>query len=155
MNEPARSIELGRHARRLVRLFARFINPLTLLIAGRRWMPVVGVLRHRGRTSGRIYATPLGMRPLGNGFVMPRTFGENAAWYLNVRASGWCMVTYRGHDHTLIEPEVIHYAAAAPAFPRYELLQFRLVGITEYLYMRQAPTGWSPSTPQAPALASA
>jgi hypothetical protein len=93
------------------------------------------------------------MRPLGDGFVMPRTFGENAAWFLNVRASGWCVVTYRGHDYTLIEPEVIDYAKAAPAFPGYELLQFRLVGITEYLRMRQAPAGWSPSTPPAPVTA--
>ena len=155
MKEPARSINLGPRARRVVRFFARFINPLTLLIAGRRWMPIVGVIRHRGRKSGRIYATPLGMRPLGDSFVMPRTFSDNAAWYLNVRAAGWCVVRYRGHDYTLIEPEVIDYAAAAPAFPRYELLQFRLVGIAEYLRMRQAPAGWSQSTPQAPAMAHA
>jgi len=152
MNKPARSINLGPRARRIVRFFARFINPLTLLIAGRRWMPVVGVLRHRGRKSGRMHATPLGMRPLGDSFVMPRTFSQKAAWYLNVKASGWCLITYKGHDYTLIEPEVIDYAEAAPAFPRYELLQFRLVGITEYLRMRQAPAGWSPSTPQAPAI---
>jgi len=152
MNKPARSIYLGPRARRIVRFFARFINPLTLLIAGRRWMPVVGVLRHRGRKSGRIYATPLGLRPLGDSFVMPLTFSQNAAWYLNVKASGSCVVTYKGHDYTLIEPEVIDYSAAAPAFPRYELLQFRLVGITEYLHMHQAPAGRSLSTPHAPAI---
>ena len=143
-----RGIRLGPRARSLVRLVAGFINPLVLLIAGRRWMPVLGVLRHRGRKSGRIYATPLGMRPLGDSFVMPRTFGENAAWYLNVRAAGWCMATYRGYDYTLIDPQVIDYATAAAAFPRYELLQFRLLGISEYLRLRQAPHGWSESTPQ-------
>ena len=153
MKEPTRRINLGPRARRVVRFFARFINPLTLLIAGRRWMPIIGVLRHRGRKSGRTYATPLGMRPLGDSFVMPRTFSENAAWYLNVKASGWCVVTYEGRDYTLIEPEVIDYARAAPAFPRYELLQFRLVGITEYLSMRRAPADWSPSALHAPATA--
>ncbi|TMC82304.1 MAG: nitroreductase family deazaflavin-dependent oxidoreductase [Chloroflexi bacterium] len=139
MNAAARGIQLGARARRAVRFFAGFINPLTLVIAGRRWMPIVGVIHHRGRKSGRMYDTPLGMRPLGDTFVMPRTFGENAAWYLNVKAAGWGVVTYKGHDYTVVEPQVIDYATAAPAFPRYELLQFRLVGINEYLRMRQAP----------------
>jgi deazaflavin-dependent oxidoreductase (nitroreductase family) len=147
-----RTLRLGPTARRLVRFAARLINPLTLLVAGRRWMPIVGVLVHRGRNSGRLYSTPLGMRHLGDSFVMPLTFSESAAWYRNVRAAGWCVVRYRGREYTLVSPEVIDYAAAAPAFPRYELLQFRLVGINEYLRMRQAPSGWSPSTPGAPLL---
>ena len=144
---------LGPSLRRFIRALARFVNPLTLLIAGRRWMPVVGVIHHRGRKSGRMYATPLGMRPLGDAFAMPRTFGENAAWYLNVKAAGWCVVTYRGREYTLVEPQVIEYSAAAPAFPRYELLQFRLIGINEYLRMRQAPADWSESTTRAPLMA--
>src|SRR4029077_11187742 len=112
-------------------------------------------LRHQGRQSGRMYATPLGIRPLGNTFVMPRTFGQNAAWYLNVKAAGWCVVTYKGRDYTLIDPEVVDYATAAPAFPRYELLQFRLIGINEYLRLRLAPYGWSESASQAPHMARA
>jgi deazaflavin-dependent oxidoreductase (nitroreductase family) len=131
-------LRLGPRTRRVVRSVARFVNPVTLQIAGRRWMPIVGILHHRGRSSGRAYATPLGMRHFGNSFVMPRTFGENAAWYLNVLAAGGCVVTYLGKDYTLVEPEVIDYTAAAPAFPRYERLQFRLIGINEYLRLRIA-----------------
>jgi hypothetical protein len=92
---------------------------------------------------------------LGNTFVIPRTFGENAAWYLNVRAAGWGIATYRGRDYTLIGPEVVDYATAAPAFPRYELLQFRLIGINEYLRLQQAPAGWSESASDAPRMAPA
>src|SRR5438552_8022947 len=116
MNTIARGVTLGPRTRRLVRFSARLINPVTLLIAGRRWMPIVGVLRHRGRKSGRMYATPLGMRPLGDSFVMPRTFSEKAAWYLNVNAGGWCVVSYMGRYFTLIVPLVTDYAAVAPAF---------------------------------------
>lgn len=148
-------IQLGPRARSLVRSAARLINPLILLVAGRRWMPVLGVLHHRGRQSGRMYATPLGMRPLGKAFVIPRTFGENAAWYLNIRAAGWGVATYMGRDYTLIDPQVVDYATAAPAFPRYELLQFRLIGINEYLCLQRAPAGWSESTSHAPHLARA
>jgi len=98
-------------------------------------MRIVGVIRHRGRKSGRIHATPLGMRRLGDSFVMPLTFGDRAAWYRNVAAAGSCEVTYMGRDYTLTDPEVIDYETAAPAFPRYELLQFRFVGIAQYLRM--------------------
>ncbi len=150
-----RTLHLGSTARRVVRFAAGLINPLTLLVAGRRWMPIVGVLVHRGRTSGRMYSTPLGMRHLGDSFVMPLTFSESAGWYRNILAAGWGVVRYMGREYTLVSPEVIDYASAAPAFPRYELLQFRLVGINEYLRMRQAPSGWSPSTTRAPLMARA
>ena len=135
------TIQLGPGARRAVRFAARFVNPLVLLIAGRRWMPVVGILRHRGRRSGRTYATPIGMRRLGDSFVIPRTFSDNAAWYLNIRAAGGATAKYLGRTYQLVEPEVVDYATAKPAFPRYELLQFRLIGINEYLRLRIAGGG--------------
>src|SRR5207245_8627347 len=106
-NPAIHSTTLGARTRRAVRFAARLINPAVLLIAGRRWNPIVGILHHRGRSSGRAYATPLGMRPLGDTFVMPRTFGADAAWYRNVLAAGGCVVTYRGRDFTLVDPEVI------------------------------------------------
>jgi len=137
-HRPARGLHLGSRSRSAIRFVARFLNPLTLLVAGRRWMPVVGVLRHTGRTSGRTYMTPLGMRRLGDTFVMPLTFGESAGWYRNVKAAGRCEVTYLGRTYALDDPRVVDYAAAAPAFPRYERLQFRALGINEYLVMRES-----------------
>ena len=73
------------------------------------------------------------MRPAAGGFVIPLTFSNNAAWYQNVLAGGSCTVTYQGADHTLGRPEVVDFASAAPSFPRYERLQFRLIGINEFL----------------------
>ncbi|TMF86342.1 MAG: DHA2 family efflux MFS transporter permease subunit [Chloroflexi bacterium] len=139
MRTAINTIYLGPRARRIVRFAARFVNPIVLLIAGRRWMPVVGILRHRGRRSGREYATPIGMRPLGDGFVIPRTFSDNAAWYQNVKAAGEGRITYLGRHYRVVEPEVVDYATAKPAFPRYELAQFRLIGINEYMRMRVLP----------------
>src|SRR3989442_8871949 len=133
-----RSMIFAPRPRRIVELAARFVNPLVLLFAGRRWMPVVGVLYHRGRRSGRDYGTPIGMRRLGDGFVIPRTFSDNAAWYQNVKAAGEARIRYLGREYVVVEPEVIDYATAKPAFPRYERLQFRLIGINEYLRLRVA-----------------
>jgi EmrB/QacA subfamily drug resistance transporter/deazaflavin-dependent oxidoreductase (nitroreductase family) len=127
---------LGPRVRSVVRFVAAFVNPLVLVFAGRRWMPVVGILRHRGRRTGRTYSTPIGMRPLGDSFVIPRTFSENAAWYQNVKVAGGATVKYLGREYELVDPVVVDYATAKPAFPRYELLQFRLIGINEYLRLR-------------------
>jgi len=55
-------LRLGPRARRLIRSVARVVNPLVLRFAGRRHVPVLGVLHHRGRRTGREYATPLGIR---------------------------------------------------------------------------------------------
>src|ERR1700682_6088010 len=132
------SFTLGPRGRRVIRFVAGYVNPLVLLVAGRRWMPVVGILQHRGRRSGRLYATPIGMRPLGDGFVIPRTFGDNAAWYQNIEAAGGATVKYLGRTYQLVDPQVVDYATARPAFPRYELVQFRLIGINEYLRLRIA-----------------
>jgi deazaflavin-dependent oxidoreductase (nitroreductase family) len=139
MSTAVNAINLGPRARRIVRFVAAFVNPIVLLLAGRWFMPVVGILRHRGRRSGRMYATPIAMRPLGDGFVIPRTFGDNAAWYLNIKAAGNATVKYLGRTYELIDPQVVDFATAKPASPRYELLQFRLIGINEYLRLRVAP----------------
>ena len=147
MSTAINAIHLGSRARRAVRFVARFINPLVLVVAGRRWMPVVGILHHRGRRSGREYDTPIGMRPLGGAFVIPRTFGENAAWYQNLKAAGEGRITYLGRRYRVVEPEVVDYATARPAFPRYERAQFRFIGINEYLRLRAVPEVANPTAP--------
>ncbi|HYM97564.1 MAG TPA: nitroreductase family deazaflavin-dependent oxidoreductase [Candidatus Sulfotelmatobacter sp.] len=132
------TIHLGPRGRRAVRLVARYVNPVVMLMAGRRWMPVVGILHHVGRRSGRAYSTPIGMRPLGDSFVIPRTFSDNAAWYQNVNAAGEGRITYLGREYRVVDPVVVDYATARPAFPRYERAQFRLIGINEFLRLRVA-----------------
>src|SRR6266702_2312314 len=95
------ALRLGPRTRRIIRSAARLVNPLVLRIAGRRHMPVVGIIDHRGRNTGRPYATPLGIRPAtAGGFVMPLTFGESAVWYRNIGAPRACVITWTGPDHS-------------------------------------------------------
>jgi deazaflavin-dependent oxidoreductase (nitroreductase family) len=134
------ALRLGPHARRLIRSVARAVNPLVLRFAGGRHLPVLGVLHHRGRRTGREYATPLGIRPAaGGGFVMPLTFGETAGGYRNIRAAGWCVITWRGSDHTVAGPVIVDGATALPAFPRYERLALRLIGVHQFVWLRDEP----------------
>ena len=126
---------------------ARVVNPLVLRIAGRRHMPVLGIVRHRGRRTGRLYATPLGVRPAaGGGFVIPLTFGDASHWYQNIKAAGGGVITYLGTDHAVAGPVVVGRAMAGPAYPRYERLALRLIGINQFLLLTDAPaTAGSPS----------
>jgi deazaflavin-dependent oxidoreductase (nitroreductase family) len=134
------AIRFGPRTRRLIRAVARVVNPLVLRIAGRRHIPIVGIAHHRGRKTGHLYATPLGMRPAaGGGFVMPLTFSEAAHWYQNIQAAGWCVITYRGTDHTVAGPMLVDRATAGPAYPRYERLALRLIGINEFVWLTVAP----------------
>lgn len=127
-----RSIRL----RRAIRWLAGLVNPLVLRVAGRRWMPVVGVLHHRGRRTGRLYATPLGMRPLGDCMVIPRTFGDGAAWYRNLLAAKAADISYGGRTATFDAPSIGDLSSISSAFPRYERLLFRLLGIDDFLIVR-------------------
>jgi deazaflavin-dependent oxidoreductase (nitroreductase family) len=138
------AIRFGPRTRRLIRATARVVNPLVLRIAGRRHMPILGVVHHRGRSTGRDYATPLGVRPVADGgFVIPLTFSNASHWYQNIRAAGGCVVTYQGADHTVAGPVVVDRATAGSAYPRYERLALRLIGINEFVWLTGAP-GKSP-----------
>jgi deazaflavin-dependent oxidoreductase (nitroreductase family) len=138
------AIRFGPRTRRMIRAVARVVNPLVLRVAGHRHMPILGVVHHRGRTTGRWYATPLGVRPAaGGGFVIPLTFSDASQWYQNIRAAGGCVITYQGADHAVARPAVVSRATAGPAYPRYERLAVRLIGINEFV--------WLTGTPEAPA----
>jgi deazaflavin-dependent oxidoreductase (nitroreductase family) len=140
------ALRLGPRARRLIRSVAKVVNPLVLRLAGRRHIPVLGVLHHRGRRTGREYATPLGIRPgAGGGFVMPLTFGEAAGWYRNIRAAGPCVITWRGSDHAVADPVIVDGATALPVFPRYERLALRLIGVRQFVWLRSAPASGAAS----------
>jgi deazaflavin-dependent oxidoreductase (nitroreductase family) len=116
------------------------VNPLVLRFAGGRHVPVVGVIHHRGRRTGQDYATPLGIRPAADGgFVMPLTFGEAAGWYRNIRAAGHGVITWRGSDHAVANPVIVDRATALPAFPRYERVALRLIGVHQFVWLRGAP----------------
>jgi deazaflavin-dependent oxidoreductase (nitroreductase family) len=116
--EPKNALRLGPRSRRLIRAAALVVNPLVLRVAGRRHMPIIGIVHHRGRRTGRPYATPLGVRPApGGGFVMPLTFSEASQWYQNILAAGECVITYRGADHTVARPVVVDRATAGRGTP--------------------------------------
>ena len=107
-------------------------------LAGRRLFPLWAVLHHRGRTSGRDYATPIVARRTRDGFVIPMPFGEATQWSRNVEASGAAAIRWRGADYTVERPREIDFETAKPAFGPVLRPLLRLVGIERFIEVHDA-----------------
>jgi deazaflavin-dependent oxidoreductase (nitroreductase family) len=94
---------------------AKTFNRFALLLAGRRLMPVWGVLRHSGRKSGREYSTPLAFVATPGAFFVGLPWGRGTDWVRNVRASGRCTVRLRGREYECTEPEFVEKDAVVAA----------------------------------------
>ena len=88
--------------------------------------------------SGKVYRTPVVVRAVDDGFIVPMPWGLGTDWYRNVKAAGGCSIRWNGRDYTLVEPEVINDAASvAPAFSKSQRAAMRRFGIEYALHLRQ------------------
>lgn len=114
-------------------------NPYVLAHPITRRLMRFAVLKHTGRRSGKVYATPVSARPTATGFVVPLTFGEKVDWYRNTLAANGCVIQWKGIEYRLTDPQIISPAAALPAFNPVERLGLSLIGIKQYIQFRYAP----------------
>src|SRR5215813_7198297 len=88
----------GNRALRARRAFftplTRLLNPTIRRIAGRPGVLLLGLVSHRGRLSGRAYATPVGVGSSADEFLIPLTFGSASEWCRNVLDTGACSITW-------------------------------------------------------------
>ena len=116
---------------------ARIFNPLFVRLAGSAYIPLYAIIRHRGRRSGRLYATPVAVGHTPDALVVPLPFGADADWCRNVRTAGGCVMRWKGQEHQMIDPEIIEDAGLA-AFNRLERWAARKLGIRRFLRLRFA-----------------
>jgi len=109
----------------------RLLNPLTLALAGSHRLPLLAMLHHRGRRSGRSYATPV---------------GERTGWFRNVLAAGGCVIRWNGAAYPVVEPEVVDWANARGACYPVERLLMPLIGIEQFVRLRHAPASGNDPT---------
>ena len=115
----------------------RLFNPVVLLLAGTRLLPLYGVLQHRGRRSGKTFRTPVVVRRIEDGFIVPMPWGEGTDWYRNVRAAGECVIRWKGRDYPLAQPEVLDATAAQAAFSASQRAALVRFGINHVLRLHQ------------------
>jgi deazaflavin-dependent oxidoreductase (nitroreductase family) len=91
-------------------------GPIALRVAETGVIPIWAVVRHRGRKSGKLYSTPIAIRPTPDGFILPLPWGEGTDWCRNLRAGGGGVVHWGGADIDISDPVIIDAADAMPAF---------------------------------------
>jgi deazaflavin-dependent oxidoreductase (nitroreductase family) len=115
--------------------FNRFVtNPLGRLVAG--WAPGFGIIRHRGRKSGKAYSTPLNIFRIDYGFVIALTYGSDVDWLKNVVAAGGCTVRYRGRTVVLTAPEFVGVDEGMALMPGPVRAILRAIAVTEFVKLR-------------------
>jgi deazaflavin-dependent oxidoreductase (nitroreductase family) len=98
---------------------ARFNRVVTNRIATpfARRLPGFGVLRHRGRSSGARYETPVNAWREGEKIVVALTYGEDVDWLKNARASGRSVMVMGGEEVQVGRPAVVWDHADAAVVP--------------------------------------
>jgi deazaflavin-dependent oxidoreductase (nitroreductase family) len=89
---------------RLIRASA----PLAWALAGRPWFPLWAVVRHRGRSSGKPYATPVAIIPTRSQvtFLIGLPWGPSTNWAQNVLAAGGATLVWRGREIEVTNPRL-------------------------------------------------
>ena len=111
-------------------------NKVVNLWAGRtRGM---GILNHVGRTTGRVYRTPVVVFPLDRersarrdlgeqgGVIVQVGYGPKTQWLLNARAAGGATIEHRGRVFELGPPTTMPKPEATKLVPRRWRLFYRL-----------------------------
>jgi deazaflavin-dependent oxidoreductase (nitroreductase family) len=121
----------------LFRFQRALANPRQMRSAGTAGSST-SVIRHRGRTSGRAYETPVAAVATDDGFVISLQFGSRTDWLRNVLAAGSATIVHEGHAYAVDRPEFIPLQGVATRFsPSYQR-QFRLLRVNEGLRVRKA-----------------
>jgi deazaflavin-dependent oxidoreductase (nitroreductase family) len=110
------------------------------------------VIRHRGRTTGREYETPVWAAPTEDGFVIGVVYGPRTDWLRNLRASGSASIVHEGRTYAVSEPRMVPAESAARYLPPAIRHAQRLVGVDRYVRIRgrEIATGDEEETMQQP-----
>jgi deazaflavin-dependent oxidoreductase (nitroreductase family) len=117
---------------------SRLTRPAMLPLAGKRWNPIFAVVEHRGRSTGRVYRTPVAARRSGDGFFIALAFGAQVDWYRNLVAAGSGTIRWRGHVYSVTAPERLDAATVLPTFDPVQRRLLRIAGIGGYVLVRDA-----------------
>ena len=111
----------------------RVVNPLSRTVAGH--LPLFGIVRHRGRRSGRLYRAPVNVFRDGDDYVIALTYSSRVDWVRNVLAAGGCELETGGRVVRLTDPELfVDRTRGLMPFPVRQFLS--LVNVTEFLRLR-------------------
>lgn len=126
-----------RLSKRFRNILKHTLNPLTLRLTLAGIGPFT-IVRHVGRRSGKLYATPLLLAPIAGGFVAELTYGPNVDWFQNVMAAGHCSVVRGGKEIAIDRIEPMDTDAGRQAFPLAARIALRILQRRCYVRMHAA-----------------
>ncbi|MBN2336136.1 nitroreductase family deazaflavin-dependent oxidoreductase [Candidatus Bathyarchaeota archaeon] len=106
-------------------------NRLILLFAG--WVPPFAVVSHVGRTSSRLYRTPVLTFKTETGYVFALTYGRRVDWVRNLLASGSGVLEYGGESVDIHSFSVAAYEDVRHRFPWLVRRVLQLISVTDCL----------------------
>ncbi|GAA1196891.1 nitroreductase [Prauserella alba] len=122
---------------RLRQFSKRVMTPAVLPTAGTAGQGN-GVVHHRGRTSGREYATPVTPVPITGGFLIALPYTSRVDWARNILAAGEATIVHDGTSHRVVDPAVVSYREVAELLPRSARIGARVFSMDEFLRVRAA-----------------
>lgn len=123
--------------RPLIALQRAVINPRQMASAGTAGA-YAAIIRHRGRTSGRWYETPVGAELTDEGFVIALVYGPKTNWVRNVLATGKATIVRDGAAFEVDRPEIVSIPSVRDSFRPGDLRGFRVLGVKQALVVRRA-----------------
>jgi deazaflavin-dependent oxidoreductase (nitroreductase family) len=119
----------------LSRVLARFnrkvANPVMLRLAG--FLGPFSIVRHRGRRTGRDYATPVLAFGTEDGLVVGVVYGTTSDWVNNVLAAGRAKVKRHGESHNYEQLRLVSSDEGLRLVPTVVRGPFRLLGVHDFL----------------------
>jgi deazaflavin-dependent oxidoreductase (nitroreductase family) len=96
-------------------------------------LPILGLVVHCGRKSGRRYETPVMLFRDGDRFQIALTYGaEHTEWVKNVVAAGGCELRTGGRRYKTGSPSV-YVDESRSGIRRPQRLVLRVLGVAEFL----------------------
>jgi deazaflavin-dependent oxidoreductase (nitroreductase family) len=132
------SILLVRFRKRSMAAFHRGItNRVAVRFAAR--LPGFAIVTTVGRTSGKIYRTPVNVFREPDGFLIALTYGRESGWVKNVLAAGDCQLETRRTQYQLFGPVVVHDTSRS-RFPDFVRLILGLIAANDFMQLSIAHT---------------
>ena len=97
-----------------------------------------GIVRARGRVSGRMIETPVGIVPDGDSFLIALPYGPRPQWLRNVFAAGEATLVHEGATYAVDRPAMVPTASVASLFSATDQRLFRALRVDECLRLRRA-----------------
>jgi deazaflavin-dependent oxidoreductase (nitroreductase family) len=116
----------------IARLASHRFNPIARPIVRR--LPGFAIVIHQGRTSGKIYETPIVAFNHHNQVVFALTYGPSTDWVQNVLAAGICTLVRRSTPQDLTNPRLLHDPTRSPV-PRLVRVPLSFLDVDDFLIM--------------------